>query len=486
MRQTLILVHRWLGVAVCLLFLIWFPSGMVMMYWDFPSVTPADRLKRSPPLDPSTIRLAPAAAARRSGVARPRELSLSAAFDGRPVYHFASERVDVDVYADTGEERSGISNGVRDLIAARWTGQPVAAAQVEELREVDQWTVQRRFEDIQPLWKYSWPDGQQVYVSQSLGEVVQYTTRAGRIFAYLGAIPHWLYFAPLRRHASEWSRLVIWVSATAALTALAGVVIGAWTLAISRRRIPYRGWKRQHMIIGLLFGTGAVTWAFSGMLSMDPLPSQRRSSTERDDADAIIERVDSALRPSVDPIAFIAKSPAEALNNLGDMQATQLDLVAFAGVPSYVATLADGRTRVIPVDGKPQIEFDRSRIIEVVGTAAGASVVAFGSLDHYDRYYLDRRRMRPLPVLLAQIGSPATVRLYIDPKTARMVGAYAPRNWVNRWLYHALHSLDFPWLYEYRPLWDVIVLTFMVGGSALSMTSLVLAWGVLGRLLTSD
>lgn len=36
--------------------------------------------------------------------------------------------------------------------------------------------------------------------------------------------------------------------------------------------IPYKGQKRLHMIFGLFFGIVAYTWAFSGMLSMDPFP----------------------------------------------------------------------------------------------------------------------------------------------------------------------------------------------------------------------
>ena len=51
---------------------------------------------------------------------------------------------------------------------------------------------------------------------------------------------------------------------------------------------------------------------------------------------------------------------------------------------------------------------------------------------------------------------------------------------MSRWLYHGLHSLDFPWLYNYRPLWDIVVITFMLGGTALCVTSLILAWRVLG------
>ena len=49
--RVAIFVHRWLGVALCLLFLLWFASGIGMMYWDFPNVTAADRLERSPALD---------------------------------------------------------------------------------------------------------------------------------------------------------------------------------------------------------------------------------------------------------------------------------------------------------------------------------------------------------------------------------------------------------------------------------------------------
>ena len=72
-------------------------------------------------------------------------------------------------------------------------------------------------------------------------------------------------------------------------------------------------------------------------------------------------------------------------------------------------------------------------------------------------------------------------RYYIDPKTARVVGTYSARGWVNRWLYHGLHSLDFPWLYNYRPLWDIVVITLMLGGTAVCITSMVLTWRVVAR-----
>src|SRR5437867_13133463 len=62
LTRAAIFVHRWLGVALCAVFLIWFPSGIGMMYWDFPGVSPGDRLQRMPALDASKVRLSPAQA----------------------------------------------------------------------------------------------------------------------------------------------------------------------------------------------------------------------------------------------------------------------------------------------------------------------------------------------------------------------------------------------------------------------------------------
>jgi hypothetical protein len=126
-------------------------------------------------------------------------------------------------------------------------------------------------------------------------------------------------------------------------------------------------------------------------------------------------------------------------------------------------------------------EFDRNQILSIIRDAAGPSLGELRVMDQYDAYYLDRSRERRLPVIYARMNDEGNSRYYIDPKTARVVGAYNSRNWVDRWLYHGLHSLSFPWLYNYRPLWDIIVITFMLGGTALCVTSLLLSYRVLAR-----
>ncbi|MEP6837614.1 MAG: PepSY domain-containing protein, partial [Bradyrhizobium sp.] len=38
-RRWLYVVHRWIGIGTCLLFAMWFVSGVVMMYVAFPQLT---------------------------------------------------------------------------------------------------------------------------------------------------------------------------------------------------------------------------------------------------------------------------------------------------------------------------------------------------------------------------------------------------------------------------------------------------------------
>jgi uncharacterized iron-regulated membrane protein len=495
MKQTLIFVHRWLGVVLCLLFLLWFPSGFVMMYWDYPSVKPADRLAHLAALDPATIRFSPAEAAAKAEIEAPAAVRLTT-FAGRPIYRFSGRpgsEVSAVVYADTGEEQIEVTQDDVAKIAQMWSGQSVKSARVEAVEQSDQWTLQNRVRDLQPLWKFSWPDGQQLYVSQATGDVIQYTTTGSRIGAYFGAIPHWLYFTPLRRNGPAWNRVVVWSSGIATFSAILGVVVGVWMYSPSKRyrrdgaptSIPYRGWKRWHTIIGLIVGAGAITWAFSGLLSMEPFPE--RPGSDDGGARRAQQSIMQALRGRAPLEKFAAKDPRAALIELAGLAVKDLELTAFAGEPAYFATIAPGDTRIVPVnpvDSEPVRELDTRRIADIVARVArplgGATV---NVISQYDRYYLDRQRQAPLPVVLVQMNDAGRSRYYIDPKSARIVGGYSPASFVDRWLYHGLHSMNFPWLYNYRPAWDILVIGFMLGGTALSVTSLALAWQVLGRKL---
>ncbi len=102
-------------------------------------------------------------------------------------------------------------------------------------------------------------------------------------------------------------------------------------------------------------------------------------------------------------------------------------------------------------------------------------------LEDYDAYYYDRRGTRPLPVLRVRFDDPQQTWLYLDPGRGAIVLKEERLTRLNRWLYHGLHSLDFPFLYAKRPLWDIVVILLSVGGIVLSVTTVSQSWRRLRR-----
>jgi hypothetical protein len=479
-RKWAILCHRWMGVVFCLLFAMWFVSGIVLMYWTYPAVGPQDRLDRQTPLEASRIRLSPAEAyARLQTTEAPTRIQLSL-YDGRPAYRFQFGDVPLLVYADTGQMLDEFPQELALRIAAGWTGRPATDARFEgTITQPDQWTVSGEFSELRPFFKFSWPDGEEVYVSQVSGEVEQYTNRKSRLGAYFGAIPHWLYFTPLRKKGSLWSKVVIWSSAAGTAVAVFGLVVGILLYSPAEKRyrfprgrssIPYAGQKRWHTMLGLIFGLVTCTWIFSGMLSMDPFNWQEEQGNPR---------LGRALRGG--PLAldqFTQKDPRTALSEASSsLQVKELDLTSFAGQPIYLARESPDRSRIIPMHGLSVELLDPAQVTGLLAAASRPYQLTEARVERqYEAYYLDRHHELPLPVLRVRVSDPPGSLYFVDLKSGRIVESYATASRWDRWLYHGLHSFNLPWLYKHRPAWDLFVLALMLGGTALSVTSLVIAW----------
>jgi hypothetical protein len=469
MKKFAILCHRWTGTAFCLLFSWWFISGIFMMYCDYPEVKRSDRLARAQTLDGAQIHLTPDQAwTSLKTKGEPDEVRL-AMFDGRPAYWFRLGKARAAVYADNGQAQTAFPPDLNLRTAAAWAGQPAASATAELMTSEDQWTVGGLYYNYEPITKYTWPNGDQVYIPRATGEVQQFTTRSSRLLSYLGPIPHWLYFTPLRKNPALWSRVVIWLSGLATVVAILGLFAGLSLYAPSKR-IPFTGTKRLHMILGLFFGFLACTWAFSGMLSMDPFPVKITGEDPR---------IPEAL--SGDPFqfeAFRSKSPSQALAQVApDLSVKELEFASIGGSPFYIATQDSAHSRVIPVSGPPAMEFDRAALVNLVAKASQPTGLAEASfITEYDAHYLDRHHDLPLPVLFVRLKDPQQSSFYIDPRTARIEGSYSTGRWPERWLYHGLHSINLPMLYKHRPAWDIAVLFLLLGGTLLSLTSVTIGW----------
>ena len=191
MKTTLkwtMLIHRWMGVAFCVPFFAWFVSGIVMMYCRFPRVEPEDRLNRAAALDPSQVRISPIDAFMSlHSSSAPSQVRLNV-LDGRSAYRFGFGRKGAVVFADNGRRLGRVSQEMALRIASVWTGLLAREALPEgAIIKDDQWTVYSSVRPYGPFWKYSWPGGREVYVSQATGEVAQDTTRGSRMGTYFGA-----------------------------------------------------------------------------------------------------------------------------------------------------------------------------------------------------------------------------------------------------------------------------------------------------------
>ena len=106
----------------------------------------------------------------------------------------------------------------------------------------------------------------------------------------------------------------------------------------------------------------------------------------------------------------------------------------------------------------------------------GVPIDGVSWLDAYDAYYYDRDRQLTLPVLRVRYADPQQTWLYFDPRRGTIARKEERLTRLNRWLYHGFHSLDFPFLYNRRPLWDIVVIALSAGGIVLSATTLTASW----------
>ena len=193
----LMFVHRYLGVAFCLIFVIWFASGIVMVYKRMPEYSAEERLARLPPLNAAAIRFTPAEAMEAASVQQPARRVLLTSLQSRPVYRFTVDGGTATVFADAGsylyglEPEDAVAVAVGAFPEARGTARHLAA-----LERPDQWTINNRFRVTGALHHVTLGDsaGTEVYVAETTGDIVMKTDRSSRLWGYAGPVMHFFYF----------------------------------------------------------------------------------------------------------------------------------------------------------------------------------------------------------------------------------------------------------------------------------------------------
>lgn len=466
--RVLIYTHRWLGIALGVLFVVWFASGIVMMYARMPALDPGERLSRLPAINRVDIQQPPP-----NPGGEVTRFTLTT-LQRRPVYRITSKGVTQSFLAETGEPLGPINSGQAVLAAQDFYGIGRYSIRYDErLDDADQWSFGVRGRMPLHRIRVDDPDKTMLYVAEN-GEVVLKTTKSGRFWGWTGAVLHWLYFTPLRRQSALWNESIVWLSIAGTLMCVVGVAWGVWRFSPVRgyrlRRqphwSPYAGWMRWHHYAGLIFGLVTTTWIFSGLLSMDPWNWHPSTSPTRE----MRQRVSGG---AIDLSALTTFRIRETLDAF-PAPVKELEFVRFEGHDYAVA--ASG---IVSID-EPH-RFQERFSMDAIASAASIAmpdVKIAGSawLSDYDAYYYDRDRRLSLPVLRVDYGDPQHTSLYFDPKRGTIARKEETLTRVNRWLYHGFHSLDFPFLYYKRPLWDIVVIVLSLGGIVLSMTTLTASW----------
>jgi uncharacterized iron-regulated membrane protein len=483
-KKLLILSHRYLGIALSLLAIMWFVTGITMMYvGGMPRLTPALRLERMPALDLSRIALSPAQAAEKAeGPGRAQLLTVLE----RPAYRIGG----TTVFADTGEVMDAATLEQSKAIAARFMDLPESRiAHVSTLEnEVDQWTLGTRG---LPLHRFRVDDAvaTELYVRPATGEVVTLTTGKGRAYAWISTIPHWLYFAALRNNQPLWYRIVVWTSGAVAVVGALGLILAFTQWRKTRpfnlsKSIPYSGWMRWHYITGVVFGVFTVTWAFSGLLSMEPF--------EWTNAEGVNVPRNALTGGPVDLGQFARMEPATWNRVLGGRAIKEVDFARIQDQhfyvvrqeaiteteekkrerlhqPYYVTGQVDDRVLVAAdtLDVRREPFSVDSYVARLKAALPDAPVAESALLTEYDSYYYSRRGQQPLPIVRVKFTDPAQTWVYIEPEMGQVVSTIPKLARVERWAYNGLHSLDFSFWY-YSRTWDVGMIALLLGGLASS------------------
>jgi hypothetical protein len=525
LRKWLILTHRYAGIALSLVVVMWFATGITMMYaGGMPRLTPEMRLERLPNIDLARVRLTPLEAAQKVGLEDGPGRTILLTIMGRPAYRFGGSEP-TTVFADTGEVMADVGIAQARTIASRFAG--VGNEQISyvaTLTSIDQWTlVQSR---QLPLHKFAVDDDShtELYVSAITGEVSMITTRKGRALAWISTIPHWFYFEALRSNQPVWYRIVVWLSALVCMLAAFGLVLGVvqyrWRRAAAGPRpeagptgpalptkgpasprgpaIPYSGWMRWHYVTGVVFGVFTLTWAFSGLLSMEPFAWTN--------APGIEVRRDVFTGGRLDLANYRAMNPAEWEHLVDGRGIKEVELARIQDEHYYMVRLAHdpeaakrperlhqpyyitGRAesdRLLVSAGTLQIRREPFSVDSLLNRLRAAlpdvPIVEHELLTEYDSYYYSRQGLTPLPVLRVKFADPGETWFYIDPETSQLLSQIPRLARVERWFYNGLHSLDFAFLYNKRPLWDIVMIVLLLGGLASSTIGLFVGFSRVAR-----
>lgn len=475
MNKFIIKFHRVLGTILSILFLMWFVSGLVLVYHYFPYIYDKDLLAHAQPMDTTALR---PMADILSGARMHRD-SIASAVLQRQADIYMVKLTDCNgreelLDAQTGQGLPRFSDRQLRQTASAWHDGDITL--LDSLNSIDLWLIYAYPHKEWPVLKYgfSGTDKAEIYLSSRTGNVVQYTTGESRFWAWVGAIPHWIYITWLRENGSAlWCDVVAWVSGIGIFAVLSGLYVGIKSTVTARRHrkglTPYgKPLFRWHHILGLVFGLFALTYVFSGFMSVRHVPQWMVPVTEKRDVQTDIK--------------------GSAAISLDDFTADYRDILARTGAKRLTWTLvgrkpvyrlegcADGSTLLVDAQSGAPFTIDRETCRDIVAKAFGKQAACEVTWQtEYDKYYINFREERrpPLPVWKIAVNDADRSVYYLNPTdgTARY---YNSNTRLRSITYGVLHCFNSHYFTKHPTLRITVIWVLMIGGAALSLTGIVM------------
>ncbi|MDN4754065.1 PepSY domain-containing protein [Porphyromonadaceae bacterium W3.11] len=478
-------IHKWLGVIMAPLMVMWFISGFFMIFSGFPRVENSSRFSLLDTLS-STDSLPHASQLRswyiqktKSG-AELTEIGIEKSPRGL-FLNLSGTEGNVMIEASNGEVAKVIKPSIEDIEEMTYRITQQSPMRIDTLNNLEQWIPFSAQRAEFPIYKVAVNDGHDthLYFSGQSGRLLQQTNSNNRLLACFGAIPHWLYFWPIRQNIDLWINIFIVLGIVGCLMIISGLVMGIFRTSQARKGkgkkwSPYKKrWYYWHHITGLIFGIFVLTWMFSGWMSLDKLPSWMTGPTPDKEYYTL-----SRSLPITSGINLDFDKAIEIYPN-----AKRITYGSYLGQGYYVIEDGTSKEYVQIEDGivQPLKVSEEQAKTYLTAELPQVKIESCRTLTDYTANYLPHPKGRhkpPLPVFEVKTDDGTT--LYMASTEPR-VQVTNKATVLNSWAYQKLHAFKFLWAYHHPALWMALMLILLSGGTLVSITGIVLAWNVLRR-----
>ncbi len=450
-----------------LMCLIWFLTGIVLIFTGYPHASREKRFLHLETFSPQEIQNIQAPDSSFKGSV---ELEK---YLGQSVYRVSSGRKTQKVYnAQTLEPIKTFTIEQADQLSMSYTQS--TSHKILISNQLDQWVPWSYYKSLLPFYKCYMNDDAHsvVYVSQKTGSIIQKTTRKERWIAYFSAIPHWVYFVSLRNQMGLWKTIMIILSVLGLLASISGIAVGIYRKK-KKSITPYKKFNyKWHHIFGYFFGVFVFTFILSGLISITNIPDWMVGVSKKEKI-TWDQKLDLTKSKSIAPSAIY-----KAIKNKEGIR--KIEWKTIFNTPYYLVYYNDYQVpeAYFLKNGsvQPANEYELSAIKKQAQEKFGKYNPEVSIQKGYDNYYSSNAMLYiPQTAYKVVLNDDAKTWLYINPQTGEEILRYNKNKRVRRWLYRALHTFNFQFLKEMDWLRKTLLIIVSIAGIIICYTGLILS-----------